>query len=222
MPRTSDPTDPAATRRPLLLGPGRPRLLGMARARLLGPVVLVLALTAGCGGADGPGAATGAGATGAPAVVRPASLRPGQPVPVPAGKAVLTLTGKVSADNRGATVAFDRPALERIGLVRARLHDPWAKEEIEVRGIRLRDLLAVAGAPATATSVHITALDDYQVDLGLADVRAGGVLLATAAGDGSAIAVEDGGPTRIVFLDGVPAGGNADHWIWSLKTIEVR
>jgi hypothetical protein len=34
--------------------------------------------------------------------------------------------------------------------------------------------------------------------------------------------VADGGPTRIVFAKGVKSGANADQWIWSLKTIEVR
>ena len=73
-----------------------------------------------------------------------------------------------------------------------------------------------------AQTVHVTALDDYQVDLSIADVRAGGVLLATRDGEGRAIPLEDGGPTRIVFAANVPAGASADQWIWSLSTIDVR
>ncbi|HEX6756324.1 MAG TPA: molybdopterin-dependent oxidoreductase [Mycobacteriales bacterium] len=192
------------------------------RPALLGAVTVLLALTAACGGSPGTSTPAADRDTAPPATVGPVSLKPGQPVPTPTGKPVLTLTGKVSARNRGPTVAFDLAALERIGLVHARLHDPWEKRDIEVRGIRLGDLLAVAGAGANATGLHITALDDYQVDLGMADVRAGGILLATSTGDGRPIEVHDGGPTRVVFLDGVPAGANADQWIWSLKTIEVR
>ena len=193
------------------------------RPGLLWAVMLLVALTAGCGGASDSTATPGGDrATPSATAIEPATLKPGQRVPVPAGKPVLTLTGAVSARNVGATVAFDLAALERIGLVRALLHDPWAKKDIEVRGVWLSDLLRVAGAAAAGTNVHLTALDDYQVDLTMADVHAGGILLAVGTGDGKPIEVEDGGPTRIVFLDDVRAGANADQWIWSLKTIEVR
>ena len=60
------------------------------------------------------------------------------------------------------------------------------------------------------------------MSLSLADVRAGGILLATGDGSGAHIPIADGGPTRIVFLKGLPAGANADQWVWSLKTIDVR
>jgi hypothetical protein len=40
--------------------------------------------------------------------------------------------------------------------------------------------------------------------------------------DGSPIPVAEGGPTRIVFRDGIPAGNNSEQWIWSLSTIEVQ
>jgi hypothetical protein len=80
----------------------------------------------------------------------------------------------------------------------------------------------VAGVGPDATHAHVVALDDYAVDLSLADVRAGGIILATRAGDGSAIPIDKGGPTRIVFMDGVKAGANADQWVWSVKTIDVQ
>ena len=56
----------------------------------------------------------------------------------------------------------------------------------------------------------------------MAEVGAGGIMLATAAGDGSEIPIESGGPIRIIFMDGVKAGANADQWIWSTKIIDVR
>jgi hypothetical protein len=40
--------------------------------------------------------------------------------------------------------------------------------------------------------------------------------------DGSAIPIDQGGPVRVVFLDGVEAGKNPDQWIWSIKEIDVR
>jgi hypothetical protein len=48
------------------------------------------------------------------------------------------------------------------------------------------------------------------------------VLLATRTGDGGAIPIAEGGPIRIVFADGVASGANANQWIWSVTTIDVR
>jgi hypothetical protein len=202
---------------------------GMPLARLLpaAAVAVVLALSAGCGASDpdpapGAGPGTGVGGSPPPTVLRAATLLPGQAVPMPAGKPLLTVTGKVSAPNREQTIVLDRKVIEQLSLVKVRVYEPWIKQDAEFRGVWLQDLLAVAGAAADASGVRITALDDYTVDLTAADLRAGGILLATSAGDGSELPVEKGGPTRIIFVDGAKAGANADQWIWSLKSIDVR
>lgn len=183
-----------------------------------------LAATAGCGGAGAPSspAAPGDSSSQAPEIVRAATLRAGQPVPVPAGKALLTLTGKVSAVNKDSAVALDRAGLAQLGLVQVRVYEPWVKQTLDFRGVWLADLLKVAGADSDVSTVRVSALDDYFVDLRMSDIQAGGILLATEAGDGTQIPIEKGGPTRIVFLNGVRAGANADQWIWSLKTIDAR
>ena len=185
---------------------------------------VALVLSAGCGSTSDSGTVVPAGMAGpaAATVVRAPTLRAGQPVPVPKGKRVLTLTGLVSAKNVGSDVVLDQTALDQLGLVQISVYEPWVKQDVDFRGVWLLDLLEVAGMPDSATTLRITALDDYIATLKVADVRAGGILLATKAGDGSAIAVADGGPTRIVYLPGVPAGANADQWIWSVKTIEIR
>jgi hypothetical protein len=194
------------------------------RALRCGVATVVLGLAAGCGGSGATGSAAPAppAATHAGTVVTTASLKPGQAVPAPAEKAVLTVTGKITAANQKGKLALDRRTIERLGVSQVRLYEPWNKENMDFRGVWLQDLLAVAGAKPDATKVHIVALDDYAVDVTLADIRAGGIMLATRAGDGSDIGVDKGGPTRIVYLDGVKAGANADQWIWSLKSIDVR
>ncbi len=193
----------------------RPRLLPA-----LG-VAAVLALTAACAGTP-DGAAAGGVDTAPGTLVRAATLLPGQAVPAPTGKVVLTLTGLVSAPNRGASIVLDQGALDRLGLVQVALYEPWIKKEATFQGVWLIDLLEVAGVPAAASTLALTALDDYRIEVPMADVRAGGILVALRTGDGSAIPVADGGPTRIVYLPDVPAGANMDRWIWSLKSIEIR
>ena len=198
--------------------------LPLARLLPAAAAVAVLVLAVGCGGSPATPSSPGPGAAGpeSPTVLRAATLQPGQPVPVPKGKRVLTLTGMTSAANQGRVVAFDRAGLDQLRLVQVQVHEPWVKQDLAFRGVWLQDLLEVAGAAAGVTTLHITALDDYQVDLTMTDVRAGGIMLATSAGDGSAIPVGKGGPTRIIFLNGVKSGANAEQWIWSLKTIDLR
>lgn len=196
----------------------------LSRWRPVLGVVAVLALGAACGGTAAP-AATGVGAASdrSPStVVRAATLLPGQPVPAPKGKTVLTITGLVATKNTGSSISLDQTAIDRLGQVQVTVYEPWIRAETTFRGVWLADLLKVAAAAPATASLRITALDDYRVELTTADLRAGGILLATEAGDGSAIAVADGGPTRIVFVKGIGAGANADQWIWSLKTIEIR
>ena len=188
----------------------------LAAVALLGP----LAACGGSGGAASP--APTPVATYAGTVISAASLTPGKRVPAPAGKAVLTLTGKITATNKGGALVLDQPTIEKMGVEQVRLYEPWTKQTMDFRGVWLEDLLAVAGVRPEATTLHLVALDDYSADFAMADVKAGGIMLATRAGDGSAIPVSQGGPTRIVFMDGVAAGADPNEWVWSLKSIDLR
>lgn len=189
-------------------------------------VCAFLAVTAACGAdqtATRPAAPpTPAESTPAPAVLSAATIRPGEAVPAPAGTPDLTLTGKIAATNGAGGLRFDTATLDRLGLTQVSVYEPWVKSDLEFQGVWLADLIKLAQPDGAAETVHLTALDDYQIDLSMADVMAGGILLATKTGDGSPIAVEDGGPTRVVFLSGTPAGSSADQWIWSLATIDLR
>lgn len=198
---------------------------GVGRARFLpGLVALVCAIAvAGCAtSAPVPTAPAPEPVDAAPVVLTPAVLLPDQPVPGPSEPRVLSLTGRIGTTNEGNALAFDQPTLDQLGRVRVTLYEPWVKQELNFEGVWLADLLAVARADPQARTVHVTALDDYQVELAISDVMAGGVLLATRNGNGQPIPIEDGGPVRIVFAGGVPAGESADQWIWSLSTIDVR
>jgi hypothetical protein len=154
-------------------------------------------------------------------VISPVTLTFGQSIPLPTEKPVFTMTGAITASNKAGTLVFDRSTVERLGVHQVRLYEPWNKENEDFRGVWLQDLIAVAGVKPEAVTLHIVALDDFVVDLTLADIRAGGIMLATRAGDGSLIPIDKGGPTRIVFMDGVKAGVNPDQWVWSIKTIDV-
>ena len=202
---------------------------GVRRSRRAGALCLFLvtavaAVLAGCGssaesGADGDGPS---GSDRTPTAVSAASLSSGDAVPAPPGDVALTFTGKVSGDNAGRTVALDLETVATMGQIKVEVFDPWAERDLTFTGVELEDVLAVVGVDPGATSLHVTALDDYQVDITLAEVREGGIVLATSTGGGRPLAVAKGGPTRIVFVDDVEAGAAAEQWIWSIDTIDVR
>jgi hypothetical protein len=202
---------------------GRTALRLSLTAVRIGAVVSLLAVAGACGSAEAttttapePTAAAFGGT-----VISPARLIAGQAVPAPAEKPVFTMAGKISATNSGGALVLDRATIEQLSVHQVELYEPWVKKDMMFRGVWLQDLLAVAGVAPGATRLHITALDDYAVDISLADIKAGGIMLATRTGDGSVIPIDEGGPTRIVFMDDVKAGANADQWVWSLKSIDV-
>jgi hypothetical protein len=185
-----------------------------------------VALLAGCGEGDGASSDAGTAPVTSPSIVstvlRSPSLRPGQPIPTPTASPVLTLTGKIGVTNSGEALHLDVATIDAVGLRQVSLFEPWVKKTTSFQGVWLADLLKVAGVPRSAAVVHLTALDDYKVDLTMADVGAGGVFLATKTGDGRPIPISDGGPTRIVFVGDVPSGRSAGKWIWSLQSLDVQ
>lgn len=184
------------------------------RVALVSTTVIV---AVGCGTAE-----PAVPAASAPSVVRApdadASVIPDTPVAEP----LLTITGKVAATNGAGGLGLDREQLDRLGLLAISVNDPWAKQRIGLQGVWLRDLVALARPDAAATSLHLTALDDYQIDLSLADVRRQPIFLATRTGDGAVLPVEEGGPTRVVFADDLALTYSPDLWIWNIEKIEVR
>jgi hypothetical protein len=157
--------------------------------------------------------------------VSPESLASSDPIPSPTGEVVLTVTGDVSKTNDADGVALDFATIERMGLVKYGVHDPWLDADHEFTGVLLADLLDTVGAAADATTVHVTALDDYEVQIAVADVRRWPILLATMT-DGARMPIIDKGPTRIVFpyaaYPEIDELKYKDLWIWQIKTIEVR
>jgi len=177
----------------------------------LGPVVAVAALLLGaCGATAAPAAGPSAAAT-APA--------PALTIPPARDKPLLTLSGKIGHGHR---VLIDRAGADTLTRVDLTVLEPFQKQRVAYKGVWLDDLLRAVEAEPSAQTVHLTALDDYVVDLPMADLRSGGVFLAVQNADGTAIPVAEGGPTRLVFRDGTPKSDNSDLWIWSLATIEVR
>jgi hypothetical protein len=189
-------------------------------------VASAVGLVAACGGAGTPASHAAATKTAAkPAFastrLEAAVLRAGHAVPLTKDP-VLVVDGKISAPNDGQVLRLGIDTLDQLGVLKVETYEPWAKKRMGFQGVWLADMLKAAGIDKSARTVHFTALDDYQVDLTMAEIAKGGIFLATKSADGSPIPIDQGGPTRIVFMDGVNAGASADQWIWSLKDINVK
>lgn len=173
-----------------------------------------LIILAACGGPGHPGYE----------VVAPASIGPSEAIPAPSGEEVLAISGLIAAKNGSDTLTFDIPTLERLGLVEYSVQDPWLKESFTYTGVLMSDLLKYAGTFHTAQSVHMVALDDYQVDIPIADINKWPILLATRA-NGEYMSVDNYGPTRVIYPYGshsIDQTSHNDLWIWSVRSMEVR
>lgn len=167
---------------------------------------------------------SGCAAPGAPyTVVTEGTLSVGDPIPLPE-RAILTVTGRVGATNSGDSIKMDAAGVEAAGQVDYTVEDPFLKTEVTYRGPLVADLLDLWQADPEATTLHITALNDYSIDVPISMMREYPVLLALQA-DGEYMAVEDRGPAMLVFpYDDFNFERPATDalWIWQIATIEVR
>lgn len=120
----------------------------------------------------------------------------GDTLPPPAEKTILTVTGAITNTNEGSAAMFDRSMLEVLGLDGFETTTPWYDRPVRFDGIRMQRLMQAVGA--FGTRVTAIALNDYVVDIPMADFDRYGVLLAMKR-DGMDMPVRDKGPLFIVY-----------------------
>lgn len=191
--------------------------------------LLVLALcgaAAGCGGSDEAGTST----TSADQPlgfreVSAATIEPGDAVPAPTDPVVLTVKGRIGTTNVGDTLQFDMATLERLGTIEYRIDDKLAEGRVATfTGVPLENVLEVAEVDPDATTLATTALNDYTVDIPVADATKYPVMLATAV-DGQRMPVDRYGPVRVIYpygAYGLKPPVADEKLIWQLSSIEVR
>ena len=169
--------------------------------------------------------ACGSSSTASYETVAPSSISRGDSIPAPTGDVVLTIMGDIGITNSGNTLQLDMPTLEGFGLVKYTVNDPWLEATNTYTGVLMSDLSKVLGASGEATSMHITALDDYTVEISLADVEKWPILLATRT-NGNYMDVENSGPTRVIFpydtYSDIDKVGTKPLWVWNVKSVELR
>ena len=151
-----------------------------------------------------------------PSVVRAAGLT------APTGEVILTVSGKISATNAGATATFDMAMLEAIPSRITETETPWTKGKVKFEGPLGSALLDRIGA--SGTMLKITALDDYAVEIPVEDFRKWPVILATRRG-GKAMPVRDKGPIFVIYPFDLDRSLYNEliftRSAWQVKSIEV-
>ena len=157
-------------------------------------------------------------------VIAPATLKPGDPIPLPQAEPILTVTGKVGAMNGQDELLMDRTTIEQSGLVEYTVTDPFEERAIRYQGVLMRDLLALWQVAEDAKTVELTALNDYQITIPIADFHQYPVLFALQA-DGVYMQPDYRGPAMLVYpvdqyqIDLVAVERN---WIWQIKAIKIQ
>ena len=163
----------------------------------------------------------GAGATALALALAPAQAGS---LAAPAGDVILTVTGKIGNSNTADGAArFDLKMLEEMASREGTMETPWTKGQVTFKGPLGRALLEAVGAQGK--TLKVLALDDYAVDVPVADLLDHDVMLATEM-NGKPMSVRDKGPLFIIYpFDKEPGLYNEKYFsrsAWQIKTIVVN
>ncbi len=151
------------------------------------------------------------------------SLAAAAEIPAPKGPVILTVGGKIAHRNGPNGVSLDAAMLEALPGRVTVAKTPWYPEKTRFEGPLGSALLDLVGA--TGTMLRVTALNDYVVEIPVADLRKWPVILATKIND-KPISVREKGPIFVIYpFDEDPSLYNELYFgrsAWQLKSIEVR
>lgn len=117
-------------------------------------------------------------------------------LPSPAGKPILTISGRITRTNEGESAIFDRPMLEGLEQAGFQTTTPWYNGPVRFEGVKMTSLMDAVGA--TGSTIMAVALNDYTTELPISDFEKHGVILAIKR-DGIYMPVRDKGPLFIVY-----------------------
>lgn len=143
-------------------------------------------------------------------------------LPPPAGKVVLTLSGKIAEKNSPRGAAFDMAMLEALPQKTFTTHTPWDRLPVKFSGPLLRDVLAAA--QAQGETLHAIAVNDYKTTIPVSDALQFDMVLAHRM-NGQPIPPRTKGPLFIVYpYDSRPELKDPvyrNRSAWQLKEIAI-
>jgi hypothetical protein len=144
-------------------------------------------------------------------------------IPAPRDSVILTVTGKIEHHNGGGSARFDAGMLQALPARVTAAATPWYPRKTIFEGPLGSALLDMVGAKGT--TLRVTALNDYAVDIPAEDFRKWPVILAMKV-DGKAIPVREKGPIFVIYpFDEQPGLYNEVYFgrsAWQVKSIDIR
>ena len=117
-------------------------------------------------------------------------------LPMPTGKVVLTISGKIGMANVGDTAKFDREMLEAQDWSSFTTSTPWYDAPVTFAGVRMAKLMQTVRADGE--TVIAASLNDYETKIPIGDFTRFSVLLALKR-NGEYMPVREKGPLFIVY-----------------------
>lgn len=141
----------------------------------------------------------------------------------PSGKVILSVSGNIANTNSGDKALFDRAMLEALGVDELTVETAWTDGRPTFSGIRGSKILDAVGASGSV--IVARAINDYKVEIPLAEIRKYPVLFALKQ-DGRYMRVRDKGPIWIIYpretYPELDTEQYKDRWIWQLESIHVK
>ncbi|MFC1459616.1 hypothetical protein ACETIH_23540 [Microvirga arabica] len=145
-----------------------------------------------------------------------------EPLPLPKGPVVLTVSGKIKRTNGNGVALFDIKMLEALG--RTSFTSRWDLSEAPLlfEGVPLRALLERIGV--LGKSLRASALNDYAAVIPMEDLRFEPILATKV--DGRTLTIRDKGPLWIAYprdAHKVLQDAKYDYrWVWQLNKLHVE
>jgi len=141
----------------------------------------------------------------------------------PAGKVVLTISGKIGESNSPKGAEFDMAMIEKLPQRTFTTVTPWETQPIQFTGPLLRDVLAAVKAQGTV--IKAMALNDFQSAIPVEDAMKYDMVMALKM-NGQPISVKTKGPLFIVYpYDAKPELRSAVYYErspWQVKSLTLE
>lgn len=118
------------------------------------------------------------------------------PLPMPTGPVVLTITGNLGVTNSGGSAIFDVDMLRSLGETEIVTDTNWTSGVHTFTGARLMDILT--RVDAQGGTINATAINDYSVEIPVSDATETSPIVAYAL-DGKPMPRREKGPLWIIY-----------------------
>jgi len=151
-----------------------------------------------------------------------APVRAAEPLPMPKGQVILTVTGSVAQTNAPGQARFDREMIEALGAASIRTSSAWTDGVQLFEGVPLKAVLDRVGA--TGTSMTASALNEFEITIPFEDLKFS-PLLATKA-EGRLLTIRDKGPLWIIYPrddhEELRDNRYESRWVWQLNRLHIE